>query len=127
MWTDIIVLTDGQVWRLDDLLATVRDARKASGNRIRFFCLGIGKKVSHALVEGIASMGGGYAEVVPASEQNSWESKLLSMEAASVENDPIGEVKLYLETYKGKGKYFPNPIREPLVEFLTSRLTWTSN
>uniref|UniRef100_A0A8H7NCV2 VWFA domain-containing protein n=1 Tax=Bionectria ochroleuca TaxID=29856 RepID=A0A8H7NCV2_BIOOC len=57
MWTDIIVLTDGQVWRLDDLLATVKEARKASGNRIRFFCLGIGKKVSHALVEGIASMG----------------------------------------------------------------------
>ncbi|CAI6098292.1 unnamed protein product [Clonostachys chloroleuca] len=102
MWTDIIILTDGQVWRLDELLATVRDARKASGNCIRFFCLGVGEQVSHALVEGIASMGGGYAEVVPASEQNSWESKLLSMAAASVENDPIVEVKIFLETYDGK-------------------------
>lgn len=106
MWTDIIILTDGQVWRLDELLATVRDARKASGNCIRFFCLGVGEQVSHALVEGIASMGGGYAEVVPASEQNSWESKLLSMAAASVENDPIVEVKIFLETYDGKGKFF---------------------
>ncbi|CAH0019534.1 unnamed protein product [Clonostachys rhizophaga] len=100
--TDIFILTDGQVWRLDQLLATVKDARKSSFNRIRFFCLGIGDQVSHDLVEGIASMGGGYAEVVPASEQNSWESKLLSMEAASVENGPIGEVKIYLETHEGK-------------------------
>ncbi|CAH0059706.1 unnamed protein product [Clonostachys solani] len=113
MWTDIIILTDGQVWRLDQLLAAVKDARKASDNRIRFFCLGIGDRVSHALVEGIASMGGGYAEVVPASEQNSWESKLLSMEAASLENDPIGEVKIYLETHEGKAINCPSSATSP--------------
>ncbi|CAH0001177.1 unnamed protein product [Clonostachys byssicola] len=113
MLTDIIILTDGQVWRLDELLATVKDARKASGNRIRFFCLGIGERVSHALVEGVASIGGGYAEVVPASEQNSWESKLLSMEAASVENDPIEEVKIYLETYEGKAIHCPTSAMSP--------------
>ncbi|VUC22420.1 unnamed protein product [Clonostachys rosea] len=115
MWTDIIILTDGQVWRLDQLLATVKDARKSSGNRIRFFCLGIGEQVSHALVEGIASMGGGYAEVVPASEQHSWEHKLVSMEAASLENDPIGEVKAYLETSQGKAIHCPSSAMSPAV------------
>ncbi|RYO80220.1 hypothetical protein DL766_003662 [Monosporascus sp. MC13-8B] len=61
---DIIILTDGEVWRLDETLNLVQRTRTYSQGLVRFFSLGIGRAVSHALVEGIAKSGGGYSEVI---------------------------------------------------------------
>ncbi|KAK6525125.1 hypothetical protein TWF694_005271 [Orbilia ellipsospora] len=70
---DIITLTDGAVWDLNETLEYVEQVRKISEGRIRFFCLGIGAAVSHTLVEGIAKRGGGYAEVIPIADIGGWE------------------------------------------------------
>jgi len=81
---DIIILTDGQVWRLDETIGFVQDTRRRTEGRLRFFSLGIGDAVSHALVEGIAKAGGGYAEVIPAASQGGWEDRMVTMlQAAS--------------------------------------------
>jgi len=81
---DIMILTDGQVWRLDETISFVRDTRKRTQGRLRVFALGIGDAVSHALVEGIAKAGGGYAEVIPAASRGGWEGRMVAMlQAAS--------------------------------------------
>ncbi|KAK4145155.1 von Willebrand factor type A domain-containing protein [Dichotomopilus funicola] len=90
--TDVVVLTDGEVWDLDETLRFVREARAASENRLRFFALGIGAAVSHALVEGIARLGGGYAEVIPAASSGGWDSRVVAVLEAALTGHigPIG-------------------------------------
>ncbi|KAF3219613.1 hypothetical protein TWF106_007036 [Orbilia oligospora] len=95
-FVDIVALTDGEVWRLDETLNFVERTRKSSEGRIRFFCLGIGAAVSHALVEGIAHFGGGYAEVIPLAHKGGWESHVVeALSAASA--DHIGNIEIQLE------------------------------
>lgn len=95
--TDIIILTDGQVWRLDQTLQLIRGTRKASGGKVRFFSLGIGDAVSHALVEGIATAGGGYAEIIPAASQGGWEDRVVAMAKAAFTSKYIGPLYLAFE------------------------------
>ncbi|KAF3193786.1 hypothetical protein TWF225_009332 [Orbilia oligospora] len=95
-FVDIVALTDGEVWLLDETLNFVERTRKLSEGRVRFFCLGIGAAVSHALVEGIAHFGGGYAEVIPLAHQGGWESRVVeALSAASA--DHIGNIEIQLE------------------------------
>jgi hypothetical protein len=95
--TDIIVLTDGQVWRLDDTLEFVQKTRESLGNDVRFFSLGIGDAASHALVEGIADVGGGYCEMVPSSMlENIWQSALVSLTKAALMTCNASHTEMYL-------------------------------
>ncbi|KAK4031597.1 von Willebrand factor type A domain-containing protein, partial [Parachaetomium inaequale] len=99
---DIVVLTDGEVWHLDATLDFVKNARAASGNRLRFFSLGIGAAVSHALVEGIAKFGGGYAEVIQTAENAGWESRVVTVLKATLAGH-IGPISVDLELDLGEG------------------------
>lgn len=90
LMSDIIVLTDGETWRLDDTLDFIQKTRVRTEGRVRFFSLGIGDGVSHALVEGIAKAGGGYAEVVPSSVRDGWEDRVVSMLQASLLTAHLG-------------------------------------
>ncbi|KAF3277950.1 hypothetical protein TWF970_004828 [Orbilia oligospora] len=95
-FVDIVALTDGEVWLLDETLNFVERTRNLSEGRVRFFCLGIGAAVSHALVEGIAHFGGGYAEAIPLAHQGGWESRVVeALSAASA--DHIGKIEIQLE------------------------------
>lgn len=95
--TNAIVLTDGEVWRLDDTLQCIREARLVSEHKMRFFSLGVGDEVSHALVEGIAVAGGGYAEVIPSSSLEGWEDRVVAMTKAALTTSPTGPVRVVLE------------------------------
>jgi hypothetical protein len=95
--TDVIVLTDGEVWRLEQTLEFVRNSRSTSGGRLRYFSLGIGNAVSQALVEGIAKAGGGYAEIIPAASEGGWEDKLVSLAKAALNTEHIGPVHINFE------------------------------
>lgn len=90
---DIIILTDGQVWRLDETLNIVQRTRTYSEGNVRFFSLGIGSAVSHALVEGIAKSGGGYSEVIPAAIQDGWEDRVVAMLKAALTRH-IGPIQI---------------------------------
>ncbi|KAL4805287.1 von Willebrand factor type A domain-containing protein [Aspergillus unguis] len=81
---DIIVLTDGEVWRLKETLQLVRRTHTLTGGAVRFFALGIGNAVSQELVEGIAKAGGGYSEVVPLGSTNSWEAQMVAVLQAAM-------------------------------------------
>ncbi|BBN00814.1 hypothetical protein MPTK1_2g02340 [Marchantia polymorpha subsp. ruderalis] len=60
--TEIIFLTDGEIYETEPLLDLVQ--RECAGGDVRVFSLGIGDSVSHALVEGLARAGRGYAQIV---------------------------------------------------------------
>ncbi|KAI8954653.1 von Willebrand factor type A domain-containing protein [Xylaria longipes] len=81
---DVVVLTDGEVWRLDETLSLVRRANESSKGAIRFFSLGLGDHVSHALVEGIAKQGGGCSEIIPRADKEGWEERVVAILKASL-------------------------------------------
>jgi hypothetical protein len=101
--TDVIVLTDGQTWRLDQTLDFVQQTRMSSEGRVRFFSLGIGDGVSHALVEGIAKAGGGYAEVIPASVRDGWEDRVVNMLKTALTTDHLGPLQLQFRVHNKDG------------------------
>ena len=93
--SDVVLLTDGEVWRLDQTLDFIRQTRMRTEGRVRFFALGIGNAVSHALVEGIAAAGGGYAEVIPASASASGrEDRVVGMLKAALTTEHLGPLHL---------------------------------
>jgi hypothetical protein len=75
---EIMVLTDGEVWDPEALFRYIQEATTKSNGDIRVFSLGIGRSVSHALVEGIARVGGGFAQIV-SDEKEGLESKVVRM------------------------------------------------
>lgn len=77
--TQIIVLTDGELWDYEGVMDYVDCTREKFQDRIRFFSLGIGDEVSHQLVEGIGRRGGGLSIVVAAQPQGDWESGVRRM------------------------------------------------
>ncbi|KAG0229284.1 hypothetical protein BGW41_003077 [Actinomortierella wolfii] len=74
---DILLLTDGAVWRQEELFEYLNKQVKQATMPLRVFTLGVGNGVSHALIEGIARAGHGFAQAV--SEGEKMESKLIRM------------------------------------------------
>ena len=77
--TQIIVLTDGEVWETERTIDFVRKTRTETAEKVCFFALGIGDAVSHRLVEGIGREGGGLAEVVAVDAPGRWQLRLIRM------------------------------------------------
>ncbi|KAH6626529.1 von Willebrand factor type A domain-containing protein [Chaetomium sp. MPI-SDFR-AT-0129] len=99
---DVIILTDGQTWRLEQTIELVRKARDRSGGRVRVFALGIGNRVSHALVDGLAKAGGGYAEVVPEGiAAEGWEERVVGMTKAALVSRHLGPVRVVFGVREG--------------------------
>jgi hypothetical protein len=99
--TDVIMLTDGEVWKLDETIDFIKNTRRSTEGRVRFFALGIGDAVSHELVEGIAKAGGGYAEVIPAASQGGWEDRVVAVLGAALTGH-IGPLKIEYESVDGQ-------------------------
>ncbi|KAI0130397.1 von Willebrand factor type A domain-containing protein [Xylariales sp. AK1849] len=74
---EVFLLTDGQIWGHTDFMSMVSDNVSASNGAIRVFTLGIGRDVSHSLLEGIARAGNGFSQSVSDSEEMS--SKVVRM------------------------------------------------
>jgi hypothetical protein len=77
--SQIIVLTDGEVWDEERLITFIDESRQKCKGAVRFFALGIGDSVSHRLIEGIGRQGGGYAEVVAADRKGKWAERVIRM------------------------------------------------
>ena len=63
---EVIIVTDGDIWRQQELFVFVSEATSKS---VRFFSLGIGVGASTSLVEGIARAGDGFAQFVGENEK----------------------------------------------------------
>ncbi|MCJ1410397.1 hypothetical protein MMC19_004482 [Ptychographa xylographoides] len=66
---ELILLTDGDIWRQDELFHYLNQEVEKSKGDIRVFPLGIGDGVSHALIEGVARAGNGFAQTVQNGEK----------------------------------------------------------
>jgi hypothetical protein len=67
MELEILLITDGEIWDQKRLFSFINKA--ASENPIRLFSLGIGHAASHALIEGVARAGNGFAQSVLQDEE----------------------------------------------------------
>jgi hypothetical protein len=91
--TEVILLTDGLVWDLNGVIEFVKGKRQETRGKVRFFAMGVGDSVSHALVEGVARTGGGYAEVVSLHGQGRWEDRVVAMLGAAL-REALGSFKI---------------------------------
>ncbi|AEO71963.1 uncharacterized protein THITE_2093465 [Thermothielavioides terrestris NRRL 8126] len=69
------------------ILKFVWETRRGLGDRIRFFTLGIGDRVSHRMLESIAELGGGYCDVIDVVQRPRWEDRLNRMLRSAMEPD----------------------------------------
>ncbi|RIA99410.1 von Willebrand factor type A domain-containing protein [Glomus cerebriforme] len=69
MPTSIFLITDGEVWNVDQVVELVRKNEERKKGDLRLFSLGIGDAVSHHLVESVARTGKGYAQFVTNDER----------------------------------------------------------
>jgi hypothetical protein len=79
---EIFLLTDGEVWNQADLFGLIDTHVRQSKGATRVFTLGIGDGVSHALIEGLAVAGNGFAQTVTDHEQMN--SKVVRMLKAAL-------------------------------------------
>ncbi|KAK2042004.1 vault protein inter-alpha-trypsin [Colletotrichum somersetense] len=68
---EVFVLTDGEVWNEDRLFTMVDEHVQKSQGAIRLFTLGVGRDVSHSLIEGLARAGKGFSQAVSENEKMS--------------------------------------------------------
>ncbi|GBB90907.1 hypothetical protein RclHR1_00180045 [Rhizophagus clarus] len=69
MQTSIFLITDGEVWNVDEVVELVSKNEEKKKDDLRLFSLGIGDSVSHNLVESVARAGKGYAQFVTNDER----------------------------------------------------------
>ncbi len=74
---EVMLLTDGEIWNQQEIFSYLNNEVGNSEAPIRVFPLGIGNAVSHALIEGIARAGNGFAQSVGNDEK--LDSKVVRM------------------------------------------------
>ena len=82
--SQIIVLTDGEVWETEETIDFGRQTTSESSHPTRFFSLGIGNEVSHRLIMGIGKAGGGRGATTGMDRQGKWQEKVIDMLANSL-------------------------------------------
>lgn len=66
---EVMLLTDGEIWAEDDVFKYINEQVGEKKVDARVFALGIGRDVSHTLVEGVARAGNGFAQFVTQDEE----------------------------------------------------------
>ncbi|RHZ61188.1 hypothetical protein Glove_349g88 [Diversispora epigaea] len=89
--TAAFVLTDGQVYNVDQIVELISNSLSKRNDQLRLFSLGIGNSVSHNLVESISRAGKGYAQFVTTKER--MDKKIIGMLKNAV-NPPIKDYKI---------------------------------
>lgn len=77
--TQLILLTDGEIWQPEETIEFVRKTAADAESRVRFFSLGIGGRVSHQLIQGIGFFGCGFGETVAVDTQGKWNEAVIRM------------------------------------------------
>ncbi|KAJ4290073.1 hypothetical protein N0V88_006579 [Collariella sp. IMI 366227] len=79
---EVFLLTDGEIWDQNALFDLLNQNIASSNGRIRVFTLGIGRGVSHSLIEGVAAAGNGFSQTV--GDNENMNSKVVRMLKASL-------------------------------------------
>ena len=88
---EIMVLTDGEVWNTADFFPYVESETGKKKGDVRVFTLGIGRDVSHLLIDGLARVGKGFSQVV-SDEREGMEGKVVRMLRGALSRQPIAIV-----------------------------------
>ncbi|ODV62928.1 uncharacterized protein ASCRUDRAFT_89942 [Ascoidea rubescens DSM 1968] len=85
--TEVILLTDGEVWNIDQVESEINTFKKKfsienknktfQNSSIRYFSIGVGDSVSHDLVDKISLNGDGYSQYIQSDER--MELKIIKM------------------------------------------------
>ncbi|KAK4170513.1 von Willebrand factor type A domain-containing protein [Cladorrhinum sp. PSN259] len=94
---EVFLLTDGEIWDQEQLFNMLNKHIPESNGAIRVFTLGIGRDVSHSLIEGVARAGNGFAQVVGDNEKMN--SKVVRMLKASL-TPHVSDYKLEVKYQK---------------------------
>jgi len=89
--TAVFLLTDGEVWDVDEITQLVENKVKEEKDGLRLFSLGIGSSVSHHLVESVARAGRGYAQFV--SDEERMDKKVAGMVKNAI-RPPLTDYKI---------------------------------
>ncbi|KAK4236411.1 hypothetical protein C8A03DRAFT_16945 [Achaetomium macrosporum] len=109
---EVFLLTDGDVWNQGALFDLLNRQISESKGRIRVFTLGIGRDVSHALIEGVAAAGNGFSQAVGENENMS--SKVVRMLKAALTP--------HISEYALKIKYGETPDDDEGFEIITEEV-----
>lgn len=112
---EVLLLTDGQIYNQADIFYLLNNEVANSKSSFRVFVLGIGDSASHALIEGIARAGNGFAQTVVRGEN--LDKKVVQMLKQAVST--------HLEDYSMEVKYESTGLGEhefELVEKVTNTL-----
>ncbi|KAF0432273.1 von willebrand domain-containing protein [Gigaspora margarita] len=122
MSTSIFLLTDGQVYNVDQIVELIKSSKEKKKDDLRLFSIGIGDSVSHHLVESVSRAGKGYAQFVTNNEQ--MDKKILGMLKNAIKppikdynitwTNQILEDTLPVET---------NPVDKPTISFFSDNST----
>jgi hypothetical protein len=66
---EVMLLTDGEIWKEEELFELIASQVGKNDAGARVFTLGVGRHVSHTLVEGVARAGNGFAQFVTQGEE----------------------------------------------------------
>ncbi|CAG8751247.1 4793_t:CDS:2, partial [Gigaspora rosea] len=69
MPTSMFLLTDGQVYNVDQIIELIKSCEEKKKDDLRFFSIGIGDSVSHHLVESVSRVGKGHAQFITNTER----------------------------------------------------------
>lgn len=123
--TQIILVTDGEVNESrSPILQFVWRTRQELQNKVRFFTLGIGDRVSHRMMEGIAGLGGGLCDIVGVAKKPRWEGRLNHMLRSAMGPDSwafdislgAGYERCSLLTFKSGTDKLPDKSLSPYVQ-----------
>lgn len=104
---EVFLLTDGEIWDQQNLFGLINKHVEGSKGATRIFTLGIGDGVSHALIEGVARAGNGFAQTVMDDEKMN--SKVVRMLKAAL----TPHIKDYTLEVKYGAEPEPKPEPEP--------------
>ncbi|CAG8604676.1 10455_t:CDS:2, partial [Diversispora eburnea] len=124
--TAIFVLTDGQVYNVDQIVNLISDSLSKRNDLLRLFSLGIGNSVSHNLLESISRAGKGYAQFVTTQER--MDKKIIGMLKNAVK-PPIKDYKITWIDEKSSTDNDDKPSASSFINFfkkLSSDATITS-
>ncbi|KXX73618.1 von Willebrand factor A domain-containing protein 5A, partial [Madurella mycetomatis] len=79
---EVFLMTDGEIWDQERLFDILNTKVAESNGAIRVFSLGIGRDVSHSLIEGVARAGNGFSQTV--GEDENMNSKAVRMLKAAL-------------------------------------------
>src|SRR5260364_339839 len=121
MPTSIFLLTDGQVYNVDQIVELIKSSEEKKKDDLRLFSIGIGDSVSHHLVESVSRAGKGYAQFVTNNER--MDKKILGMLKNAIKppikdynitwTNQILEDTLLVET---------NPVDRPTISFFSDNI-----